>query len=393
MPVIELHENRRQSERWERDALALLRDGRGAAALERYQDRGRVVAGEDADAVRQQLVTDWWAARDADRSVMIAFRRVDVRDLNGRARMLMRASGALGRAELQLAAGGFAAGDRVVLRRNDRALGVSNGDRGTIAGVDPTGRTIDVQLSGRRVRLDAGYLDSATRHGPSLQHAYAITGHVAQGLTFRQTFVLATDHISREWAYSALSRGRESNRLYTVAARSEERDEYAPSDARRPAAREQLAAALERSDAHTLATDIGREQRLVAELQHVVAEHESAVRAHDTAVSVRADLERDPPHPLRRRARRRHGRELARARDDEARTLRRVEAWSSKETTVRAQLEQERRARVADKARDPTVELERVRSETRAQRLARLGLERPERILERAVDGGRGLGR
>ena len=39
--------------------------------------------------------------------------------------------------------------------------------------------TLDLDLGGRTVRLDAGYLDSATRHGQAIQHAYAITGHVA----------------------------------------------------------------------------------------------------------------------------------------------------------------------------------------------------------------------
>src|SRR5918992_1612519 len=112
----------------------------------------------------------------------------------------MRASGALGEAELRLDAGAFAVGDRAVLRRNDRLLGVANGDRGTVTAVDPAARTLDIDLAGRTVRLDAGYLDSAARHGPAIQHAYAITGHVAQGLTFRETFVLATDRISREWA-------------------------------------------------------------------------------------------------------------------------------------------------------------------------------------------------
>lgn len=45
---------------------------------------------------------------------------------------------------------------------------------------------------------------------------YAITGHAAQGMTCGQTFVLATDGLSKEWAYVALSRGRESNRLYVT---------------------------------------------------------------------------------------------------------------------------------------------------------------------------------
>jgi hypothetical protein len=45
LPVIELRENRRQVAPWERDALALLRDGRGDEALERYREHDRVRLG------------------------------------------------------------------------------------------------------------------------------------------------------------------------------------------------------------------------------------------------------------------------------------------------------------------------------------------------------------
>ncbi len=108
--------------------------------------------------------------------------------------------------------------------------------------VDPAPRTLDLELAGRTVRLDAGYLDSAARHGPAIQHAYAVTGYVAQGLTFRQTFVLANDRISREWDYSALSRGRASNRLYAVTDEEDERAEYAPGGGHSRGSRERLAA-------------------------------------------------------------------------------------------------------------------------------------------------------
>ena len=216
---IELKENRRQAAQWERDALTLLRDGRADEALRRYRAHGRVVVGEDADAVRRRLVADWWAVREPDDAVMIAHRRADVADLNGRARALMRADGALGADELALPGGRFAVGDRVVLRCNDRRLDVANGDRGIVAAVEPAAGALDVELSGRRLRLDAEYLDREPRHGHALEHGYAITGHIAQGLTFDQAFVLITDGVSREWGYSALSRGRDANRLYAVALR------------------------------------------------------------------------------------------------------------------------------------------------------------------------------
>ncbi len=376
LPVIELRENRRQAERWEREALVLLRDGRGADALREYEARGRVVAGEDADALRQKLVADWWAARDPDRSVMIAHRRVDVRDLNGRARALLRVSGALGRDELTVGPAAFAVGDRVVLRRNDRRLGISNGDRGVVTRVDVTARSIDIALGSQQVRLPADYLDSPTRHGAALQHAYAITGHVAQGLTFRQTFVLASDRISSEWAYSALSRGRESNRLYAISERDRERDEYAPAERAGGGTRDRLATAVERSEAHELASDTGREERLVGELQRAHAELDAASSERDAAAGRHTELEDVAPHPLRRGARRQHQQALTRARDTEERAAARVAACRDRVNAVLAELQRVRR--VESRRQEP-------------QRAPRL--ERPERVLDRAAGAGWEIGR
>ena len=177
----------------------------------------------------RQLVADWWAARDPEGAVMIAYRRADVVDLNGQARALMRAAGALGEPELRVAGGSFAVGDRVALRRNDARLTVANGDRGTVRAVDPAAGSLDVDVGGRQVRLDNAYIArSNQRNGPSVAHGYAITGHSAQGMTCREAFVLAPGPVSREWGYTALSRGREANRLYTAAGEPDERAEYAP---------------------------------------------------------------------------------------------------------------------------------------------------------------------
>src|SRR5205085_405619 len=76
----------------------------------------------------------------------------------------------------------FSAGDRVVVRRNDRALGVVNGDRGVVVAVDPARGRIDLALPRGQVSLPRDYLECPTRHGrPALQHGYAITAHLAQG--------------------------------------------------------------------------------------------------------------------------------------------------------------------------------------------------------------------
>src|SRR4051794_31621052 len=102
----------------------------------------------------------------------------------------MRAAGRIRGAELEVGGESFSAGDRVVIRSSDRGIGVVNGDRGTVRSVDVAHGELSIVLrSGRVVPLTADFL-SRTRSGlPALQLGYAVTGHVAQGLTTDWTFV------------------------------------------------------------------------------------------------------------------------------------------------------------------------------------------------------------
>lgn len=162
--------------------------------------------------------------------------------------------------------------------------------------------------------LYADYLDDRTRHGdPTLQHGYAMTIHVAQGLTVDQAFVLAGAGLNQELGYTALSRGRHSNRLYAAREPDTSRVEYAPADAHRidPIAR--LATALGTSSATTLAIDAGHEP--TAHDRLAKAQHENAQAA---ARRRAAEAARGGWLPGRRR-------ELAQLRDAEALAAHRVE--------------------------------------------------------------------
>jgi conjugative relaxase-like TrwC/TraI family protein len=196
-----LVENRRQREAWERDALEALRQGRAGHALGLYNEHGRLVIGKDAERLRQRLVKDWWRASQRRPAVMIALRRDDVRDLNARARLVMRTAGRLGGAALALPGGSFSVGDAIVTKLNSLGAGVVNGERGTVVAIDAARGALEVEFSGRRAVLGADYLAAeAPSGGPSLLHGYAITGHAAQGLTTERAFVLGSDETYRESA-------------------------------------------------------------------------------------------------------------------------------------------------------------------------------------------------
>ncbi len=147
-----------------------------------YDANERIVVADTPDDARRRLVADWWsslagAPNRAGEAIMLAVRRSDVEDLNGRARELMRAAGALGLHAVEARGREYAEGDRVICLRNRSALGVLNGTTGRVALVDHVSRSLRVLTDdGSDVLLTAAYLDDG-----HLSHGYAITGHKAQG--------------------------------------------------------------------------------------------------------------------------------------------------------------------------------------------------------------------
>ena len=248
--AVELRENRRQRHAWERAALDHLREGRAEQAVTLYRQQGRLIVEPELAQARRRLVADW-LSRDG---LMIAARRADVAELNRLARDALRTSGQLQRREVVLPGGRFAVGDRVVVRRNDRQSGLSNGDRGVVLAVDLRSRRLELECGGRRVVLGVEFLLGHTEDGdPTLAHGYAVTVHVAQGATVDRAYVLGHG-LSRESGYTAMSRGRDANHLY-VADAVPDREEFAPAEPGRRTAVERLVRDLQRSTAESLAID------------------------------------------------------------------------------------------------------------------------------------------
>jgi conjugative relaxase-like TrwC/TraI family protein len=135
---INLTENRRQQDPVERAALAQLRDGNAHDAVERLSAHGRIISSPTAEQARHRMVHDWLdARRRGEDAIMLALHRRDVADLNQRAREILQIDGAIGDDGLEAAGRAFAVGDAVVALRNDRHIGLLNGQRATVVGIDP----------------------------------------------------------------------------------------------------------------------------------------------------------------------------------------------------------------------------------------------------------------
>jgi hypothetical protein len=250
--AVVLSENRRQRDPLEQDALARVRAGVGRDYLAYAEQRERLLVSDSPVTTRARLLSEWWAdARDdLPGNVMLALRRRDVADLNQLARQLMDADGRLGRERLCVSEREFAAGDRVVCLRNSDRLGVKNGTTGTVQRIDTERRTLTLATDrGPTVELSRRYLERE-----NVRHAYALTGHAAQGLTVARAFVLGAGEARlQEWGYVALSRARAQTRLYVTGTPREHESHFHELDDRDPLTR--FGRALEESAIELLALD------------------------------------------------------------------------------------------------------------------------------------------
>jgi ATP-dependent exoDNAse (exonuclease V) alpha subunit len=248
--VIRLTEVMRQRNRAERRALGALHEHRPDSYLDWADRAGRIQTFSEPAEVCAQAIEEWARATSTlgpDQAVMIA-RDNETRDtLNRAARELRRDLGALGE-ERSYDALELAVGDRVICRRNDKALDVDNGMRGTVRHLDADRVVIDTDS--RLVReLSVAY---ASEH---VEHAYALTGHGMQGGTVETATVVAAPYdLTAGWSYTALSRARGQTRLLIYEDRhAEERSEFAPTDQTPATNRDELLARvalrmLERDD-------------------------------------------------------------------------------------------------------------------------------------------------
>jgi hypothetical protein len=135
---------------------------------------------------------------------------------------------------------------------------VLNGDLATVTSVDQETRRLKVCLDrdSEARELPRWYLDQ-----DHVDYGYAMTGHKAQGATTDRTFIVVDGNTDREWAYVAMSRGRQANTLYL--ANPEPADEQCThlSYAGSHDPIHGLTAALNRSSTQTAAIDQARPTR------------------------------------------------------------------------------------------------------------------------------------
>lgn len=287
LPAVELTENVRQDQDWERTALAELRGGSVSRAVAMYDRRNKINVAATSDDTITQAVDAWYRdvqeVGDPAQVLLIGHRNSTVNQLNRRARFLIDQAGLLDGPAINACDHEFRAGDRVVCLKNRTRLGVLNGDLATVTTIDTEHRTITLRLdrNDHGVTLPHWYLDDG-----QLDWGFALTGHKAQGATALRVHTVADEGVDREWIYVTMSRGRQANTIYLTDP-DLDHAECSHLTHQHPDRLPALVTALGRTDATPAAIDTGRGPRTFTDeqLTQVLEELESQLKGPGSEVS------------------------------------------------------------------------------------------------------------
>jgi hypothetical protein len=170
---------------------------------------------------RSKLVEQWSKDTVADPNAsrfVFAYTNKDVDALNRDLRAVRRARGELGVDHVFTTKHGeaaFAVGDRVQFTDTLKGAGIYNGNAGTITRIDRDTGRISATLDAAAGREGRSVSWSASEFA-SFRHGYAGTIYKGQGRTLDHTYLMHTPHWRAASSYVALTRQRESAKVFAA---------------------------------------------------------------------------------------------------------------------------------------------------------------------------------
>ena len=210
---IELENIRRQHDQGDRQASLNLAKGNVDAALQHYSDKGAVFFSDTPMTASDQLINDWQkeiTQSSLKDSILLAFTRAAVTELNEKARHALKEKNLLGDEEIIYQSVDhelrISTGERLLFRQNDKDFGVRNGDLGTVKVVHKN------QL---QIELDSGEILNIPKTYQAIDYGYALTVHKSQGMTSEHAKVLIdSQYWDRHLSFVAMSRHKQSLTIY-----------------------------------------------------------------------------------------------------------------------------------------------------------------------------------
>ena len=210
---IELENIKRQNDLGDRQASMNLAKANVGEALQHYVNKDAVLLCDTPVAATDKLIADWQqdvTTTTIKDSILLAFTRAAVADLNEKARNALKEKNLLGDEEVVYQ--GFekklniSTGERLLFRQNNQNIGVRNGDLGTVKAINKG------QL---QVQLDSGELLDIPQTYQAIDYGYALTVHKSQGMTTEHVKVLIdSKYWDKHLSFVAMTRHKQSLKIY-----------------------------------------------------------------------------------------------------------------------------------------------------------------------------------
>ena len=207
----------RQSGQWGKSVAMSMSEGRVESAISILRSENRIKWDENSHASMESLIKDWNKSEyNIGDRLILAVKNSDVAALNHGVRQYLKISGDLKGEEFAVAGNHYMQGDRVLITKTNKELGLINGDLAEITHASSDNFTIKLRGS-----TDTGSEEGEYREisfNPSeysgFRHGYVTTVFKAQGASVKDVFLYHNGFAGIRNSYVALSRMVEELKLY-----------------------------------------------------------------------------------------------------------------------------------------------------------------------------------
>ncbi len=219
----ELSDIRRQKVGWGKEVASAFARGDTKVGLEVLLAQQRLLSSANKIAAIEALLHKWHGSEERlDDKLIIAIKNSDVDIINAGARALLKSAGALSGIEYVVKnqdnhdkdnnnknnnSPSFMAGDRIVFKKSNKALGVNNGDFASLQSLNPTSF---------KAKLDNGKdIEFNPNEFSDFKHGYASTIYKAQGASIKDVYVFHDGFSTNRNTYVAMSRHVKDLHVFT----------------------------------------------------------------------------------------------------------------------------------------------------------------------------------
>ena len=218
---VRLTEIFRQKDKATAQAIKAISEGKAESFLDHSAAKGDLVIKESREDAKQIVVADWMkkAHQSPEKTVIFCGTNQDATYINREIQLRRLALGELSkesvevenRTEYGLTQETFRRNDRVVFTVSSAAMGILNGNLGTISRVSETMKTMTVKLdNGNSRTISLGVY-------PHVKLGYALTTYKGQGMTVENAYMLTDEMMTdKEMTYVQASRAELTTRVYTT---------------------------------------------------------------------------------------------------------------------------------------------------------------------------------